>query len=98
MHDAVRAELLEHMPPDEVIDATKDLEADDVADILQDLPEDIAKTILQSMDEQNRQRLSSVLTYPEDTAGGLMNVDVVAIRDDVPLDVVNRYLLYLIHI
>ena len=80
------------MPPDEVIDATKDLEADDVADILQDLPEDIAGTILQSMDKQNRQRLSSVLTYPEDTAGGLMNVDVVAIRADVPLDVVTRYL------
>ena len=53
---------------------------------------DIAETILQSMDEQNRQRLSSVLTYPEDTAGGLMNVDVVAIRADVPLDVVTRYL------
>ena len=92
MQDAVRAELLEHMPPDEVVDATKDLEADDVADILQDLPEDIAETILQSMDEQNRQRLSSVLTYPEDTAGGLMNVDVIAIRADVPLDVVTRYL------
>ena len=44
------------------------------------------------MDEQNRQRLSSILTYPENTAGGLMNVDVVAIRADVPLDVVTRYL------
>ena len=92
MQDTVRAEFLEHMRPDEVIDATKDLEADDVADILQDLPEDIAGTILQSMDEQNRQRLSSILTYPENTAGGLMNVDVVAIRADVPLDVVTRYL------
>ena len=92
MQDAVRAEFLEHLRPDEVIDATKDLEADDVADILQDLPEDIAGTILQSMDEQNRLRLSSILTYPEDTAGGLMNVDVVAIRADVPLDVVARYL------
>ena len=92
MQDAVRSEFLEHMRPDEVIDATKDLEADDVADILQDLPEDIAGTILQSMDEQNRQRLSSILTYPENTAGGLMNVDVVAIRADVPLDVVTRYL------
>ena len=92
MQDAVRAEFLEHLQPDEVIDATKDLEADDVADILQDLPEDIAGTILQSMDAQNRLRLSSILTYPENTAGGLMNVDVVAIRADVPLDVVARYL------
>ena len=92
MQDAVRTERLEHMRPDEVVDATKDLEADDVADILQDLPEDIADAILQSMDEQNRHRLSSILTYPEDTAGGLMNVDVIAIRADVPLDVVSRYL------
>ena len=92
MQDAVRTEFLENMRPDEVIDVTKDLEADDVADILQDLPDDIAGTILQAMDEQNRQRLSSILTYPEDTAGGLMNVDVIAIRADVPLDVVNRYL------
>ena len=92
MQDAVRAEYLEHMHPDDVVDATKDLEADDVADILQDLPDDVADTILRSMDEQNRQRLSSILTYPEDTAGGLMNIDVVSVRADVPLDAVARYL------
>jgi magnesium transporter len=92
MQDAVRTEFLEQMHPDEVIDATKDLDADDVADILQDLPDEVADTILQSMDEQNRQRLSSVLTYPEDTAGGLMNIDVVPVRADVSLDVVARYL------
>ncbi len=92
MQDAVRTEFLEQMHPDEVADATKDLEADDVADILQDLPEDVADTVLRSMDEQNRERLSFVLTYPEDTAGGLMNIDVVSVRADVTLDVVARYL------
>jgi magnesium transporter len=92
MQDAVRTEFLEQMHPDEVADATKDLEADDVADILQDLPDDVADTVLQSMDEQNRERLSSVLTYPEDTAGGLMNIDVVSVRADVSLDTVARYL------
>lgn len=95
MQDAVRTEYLEQMRPDEVVDATKDLDADDVADILQDLPEDLADTVLRSMDEQNRQRLSSVLTYPEDTAGGLMNIDVVSVRADVPLDVVARYLRFM---
>ena len=44
------------------------------------------------MDEQNLQRLSSILTYPEDTAGGLMNIDVVSVRADVSLDAVARYL------
>ena len=92
LQDAVRSELLEQMQPQEVAAATKDLETDDVADIIQDLPEDVQDTVLLSMDEQNRRRLASVLSYPEDTAGGLMNTDVIPIRADVSLDVVIRYL------
>jgi magnesium transporter len=92
MQDAVRTEFLENMHPVQVADATKDLDVDDVVDILQDLPEDVADTVLRSMDEQNRERLSSILTYPEDTAGGLMNIDIVSVRADVSLDTVARYL------
>ncbi len=92
MQDVVRAELMEQMQPHEVVDATKDLETDDIADILQDLPEQVADTILLAMDEQNRHRLASVMTYPEDSAGGLMNLDVTSVRADVTLDAVSRYL------
>lgn len=90
--DAVRAGLLELMRPQEVAAATKDLDTDDVADILQDLPEDVVDSVLLSMDSQNRERLASILSYDEDTAGGLMNIDVVPVRADVSLDVVARYL------
>ena len=92
VQDAVRASLLEHMQPQEVAEVTKDLETDDAADILQDLPEDVIATVLASMDAQNRDRLASILSYSEDNAGGLMNIDVVPIRADVSLDVVSRYL------
>ena len=92
LQDAVRSEHLEQMQPQEVAAATKDLETDDIADIIQDLPEDVQDSVLLSMDEQNRLRLASVLSYPEDTAGGLMNTDVIPIRADVSLDVVMRYL------
>ena len=92
MQDTVRADVLEQMRPADVADATRALAADDVADILQDLPDEVADTILQAMDAQNRQRLADVLTYPEDTAGGLMDTDVVSVRADVSLDVVARYL------
>ncbi len=92
LQDSVRAELLEQMQPLEVVAATRDLDSDDVADIIQDLPERIQDSVLLSMDEQNRQRLASLLSYPEDTAGGLMNVDVIPVRADVTLDVVQRYL------
>lgn len=88
----VRVELLEQMQPFKVAQVTKDLDADDVADILQELPADMKDTVLLAMDEQNRQRLTSILSYPEDTAGGLMNIDIVSVRADVSLDVVMRYL------
>jgi magnesium transporter len=92
IQDAVRSSLLEHMHPQEVAEATKDLDSDDAADILQDLPEKVIGSVLASMDAQNRDRLASILSYPEDKAGGLMNIDVVSIRADVTLDVVSRYL------
>ena len=89
---AVRTSLLEHMDPADVAAATAGLQTDDVADILQDLPEPVADEVLRSMDVQNRQRIAAILTYPEDTAGGLMNVDAVTVRSDVDIDVVLRYL------
>jgi magnesium transporter len=52
----------------------------------------VSREVLRAMDKQDRQRLEAVLHYPEDTAGGLMNVDVVTVRADVTLDVVVRYL------
>src|SRR3990172_5304675 len=80
------------MDPREVAAATENLDSDDAADILQDLPPSMVDEVLRSMDEQNRQRLAQVLSYPEDTAGGLMNIDAVTVRSDVELDVVVRYL------
>jgi len=92
IQDAVRADLLEQMHPQEVAEATQDLETDVATDILQDLPEDVIDSVLLAMDEQNRQRVASMLSYPEDTAGGLTNIDVVSVRADVSLDTVARYL------
>jgi magnesium transporter len=92
LQETARISLLEHMLPQEVAAAARSLDADDAADILQDLPEDVIESVLQSLDEQNRQRLASVLSYPEDSAGGLMNTDVIPVRADVTLDVVARYL------
>ncbi len=92
LQDSVRSEFLEQIPPDKLADATKNLDADDVADILQDLPDALANNVLHAMDEQNLQRLASVLTYPEDTAGGLMNIDVISVRADVSLEAVARYM------
>ena len=92
VNDEVRAGLIDNMEPHDLVAATEGLDADDLADLIQDLPGDVIQETLSAMDKQNRDRLVSVLHYPEDTAGGLMNVDVVTVRADVSLDVVLRYL------
>ena len=92
VNEEVRAGLIEEMETHQLVEATESLETDDLADLLQDLPGAVIHELLQSMDKQNRDRLEAVLSYPEDTAGGLMNLDVVTVRADVTLDVVLRYL------
>jgi len=92
LNDEVRADLIDTMNTADLVAATEGLDADDLADLFVDLPDAVIQEILHSMDKQNRERLVSVLHYPEDTAGGLMNVDTVTVRADVTLDVVLRYL------
>jgi len=90
--DEVRESLLAHMDPDEIVAAVEDLDIDDLADLVEDLPDTVIDEVLKSMDRENRERLEQVLSYPEDTAGRLMNPDVVTVRADTTVDVVLRYL------
>ena len=90
--DAVRAVRLAVLDPEALASIAQDVDPDDAADLLQDLPENIMEEVLTALDAQERSRLESVLRYEEDTAGGLMNLDIVTIRPDVSLDAVSRFL------
>ena len=90
--DIVRAELIQTMQLNDVVTATQNMDTDDAVDVLQDLSDDMAAQVLQVMEAQPRERLTQVLFYPEDTAGGLMNIDMLTIRADVTLKTVLRYL------
>jgi len=90
--DEVREGLIADMDPDEILAAVEDLDIDDLADLVEDLPDTVIDEVLKSMDRENRERLEQVLSYPEDSAGRLMNPDVVTVRTDTTVDVVLRYL------
>ena len=92
LSDEVRASLMNKMAPEELVAATETLDTDDLADLVPELPKDVTDELLRSMELQDRQRLESVLSFPEDTAGGLMDLDTVVVRADITLDVVLRYL------
>ncbi len=88
----VRESLLAEMDTDEIVAAVEDLDIDDLADLIEDLPDTVIDEVLKSMDRENRERLEQALSYPEDSAGRLMNPDVITVRADVTVDVVLRYL------
>jgi len=92
VNEEVRAGLIEDMETAQLVAVAENLDTDDLADLLQDLPGAVIHELLYSMDKQNRQRLEAVLSYPEDTAGGLMDLEIVTVRANVTLDVVLRYL------
>ncbi len=92
LSEDVAAQFIKGMDSQQVAEITELLDVDDVADILQQLPEQIMQEVLEAMSAQNRARVETVLSYEEDSAGGLMDTDVITIRPRFTLDVVLRYL------
>ena len=92
LNDEARGAIIKKMDPDALVAATESLDTDDLADILPEMPQGVIQELLLTMEHQDRERLRSVLQYPEDTAGGLMDLDTVMVRADITLDVVFRYL------
>ena len=92
LSDEIKLEFLDEMDSVEVASLTEGLDVDDIVDILQQLPDRVISEVLQAMSTQDRQRVESVLTYDEDTAGGLMDTEVITVRPDITVDVVLRYL------
>lgn len=91
--DDVSNARLRQLEPEEIAAIVETMpDVDDQADIILALPTDKLARTLHTLDAHKRERLNAVLSYSEDTAGGLMNIDQVTIRADVSLDVVLRYL------
>ena len=92
LNDEVRTRLMEGMDTAELLAATEGMELDDLADVVADLPESLTTQLIDSLSKQDRERLEAVLSYDEDSAGGLMNPETIAVRRDVTLDIVLHYL------
>ena len=90
--DDVRQNLIEEMDASELIAVTQDMELDDLADLLIDLPEAVTEQIITALDQQDQVRLESVMSYEENTAGGLTNPRIVSVRRGITIEVLIRYL------
>lgn len=92
LSEDVRAAFLSTMNPNQLSEMATVLDTDDLADLLQELPNKVTQQILNDLAAQDRQRVEAVLSYPEDTAGGMMNTDFILVRPNITLKVVARYI------
>ena len=92
LHEDVRGEFLSSMDTEQLLHAADELATDDFADILQQLPDRLSQELLDALDAADRSRVEAVLSYPEDSAGGLMNTDTITVRPRHSLELVLRYL------
>ncbi len=92
LNEEVRTKLLETLNREEIEELAEDLETDDLADIAQSLSDENKAILLDALDEDERVAVETAMSYPEDTAGGLMNTDVISVRGDVTIETVMRYL------
>jgi len=92
LSEGVFKNLAHELDNKELVNAIKVLDIDELADLIPDLPEALLADVLFEVDTETRANLGEVLSYPEDSAGGLMNIDTTTVRDNISLDVVLHYL------
>ena len=90
--EEIQKDLISNISNEELTEAVKELELDEIVDILQNLPEERMKTILSNMSKVDRQRIEMGLTFSENTAGGLLNTDVISVRPNNSIKEVLNYL------
>ncbi|MHB8950170.1 MAG: magnesium transporter [Rhodoferax sp.] len=92
LHDEIRTKLAQDLDPDDLIASVQALELDDLVDLIQTLPPALGSQLMQATSGGRRQQLDSMLSYAQDSAGGLMNMDAIEVRADVKVSTVLRYL------
>lgn len=92
LSEGVREGLMAGMDTPSLAAAVDSLDTDEIADLIPELPDEVIAEVLYIADREKRDQLNAVLSYAEDTAGGLMDIDAVAIRPRVTVAVTRRYL------
>jgi magnesium transporter len=80
------------MDRQDLVAATENMDADELADLAPDLPPDVVAEVQKGLTDEERARLIEAMGYPDDSVGGIMDFEMVRVREDVSLEVVLRYL------
>jgi magnesium transporter len=82
LDEDIFSNLIEDMDLDEIVEILDHMPTDDVADIIGRLPEEKSDTILEKMKKEGSEEVEDLLRYGDDTAGGIMVPDFIALKED----------------
>jgi len=83
LEEDIFQDLIEDMPVEAIVEILESMSADDVADIIGRLPEGRSQDILDKMKKAESEEVEDLLRYDDDTAGGIMVPDFIALKEDV---------------
>ncbi len=90
LSDVQAADIIEELPAEQAAAIVDEMESDERADLLGEMNEGDAEAILRAMDPEEAEDARKLLTYPEDTAGGIMITEYVSYPQDIRVaDVLN---------
>jgi magnesium transporter len=92
MNDWVREELIDALAPHEVADLATQLDTDDAVAIIEDMDEDDQRAVLRAMEPDDRAAIEEALSFPEESAGRLMQRDLIAVPEHMTVGDVLDYL------
>ncbi|TXC72195.1 magnesium transporter [Sphingomonas ginsenosidivorax] len=81
MNDYVREDLIDALTPTEVADLASELDTDDAVAIIEDMDEDEQRAVLRALDPDDRAAIEEALSYPEESAGRLMQRELIAVPE-----------------
>src|SRR4051794_35350501 len=92
MNDHVREDLIDDLDPRQVADFAEDMETDDAVAMLEDMEEDEQRAVLRELDPDDRAAIEEALSFPEDSAGRLMQRELIAVPEHWTVGQVIDYL------
>ncbi len=92
LNDWVRDDLIDVLRPEQVAEFARELDTDDAVAIIEDMEEADQQAVLEAMDPEDRAAIESALSYPEESAGRLMQRDLVAVPEHMTVGQVIDYL------
>lgn len=80
LDEGVREPLLAALSPEGITRIVGELASDDAADVIADLEKDVARQVLGTIEAEDAANVQRLMTYPEDTAGGIMGTEVLTVN------------------